>query len=107
MISELKVIIEVTSYELRSGGSSIVFNKHTAAETLMMSADRAQHFDEPVLPKIQAGKHVVSDPSAFSWLTYQGYERMLKSSNCQLKSEFFQQIKLDMKLEFPKLVQRL
>jgi dTMP kinase len=62
-----------------SGGSSIVFNKRTAAEALIMSADRAQNLDELVLPKLQAGKYVVSDRSAFSWLANQGYERMLKS----------------------------
>ena len=47
------------------------------AEALMMSADRAQHLDELVLPALRAGKHVVSDRSAFSSLAYQGYGRML------------------------------
>ena len=47
------------------------------AEALMMSADRAQHLDELVLPTLRAGKHVVSDRSAFSSLAYQGYGRML------------------------------
>jgi dTMP kinase len=47
------------------------------AEALMMSADRAQHLDELVLPTLQAGKHIVSDRSAFSSLAYQGYGRML------------------------------
>jgi dTMP kinase len=47
------------------------------AEALMMSADRAQHLDELVLPTLRAGKHVVSDRSAYSSLAYQGYGRML------------------------------
>ena len=47
------------------------------AEALMMSADRAQHIDELILPTLEAGKHVVSDRSAFSSLAYQGYGRML------------------------------
>ena len=47
------------------------------AEALMMSADRAQHLDEIVLPTLRSGKHVVSDRSAFSSLAYQGYGRML------------------------------
>ncbi|MDA0297064.1 MAG: dTMP kinase [Actinobacteria bacterium] len=47
------------------------------AEALMMAADRAQHLDELVLPTLRAGKHVVSDRSAFSSLAYQGYGRML------------------------------
>ena len=45
------------------------------AEALMMSADRAQHLDELVLPTLRAGKHVISDRSAFSSLAYQGYGR--------------------------------
>ena len=47
------------------------------AEALMMSADRAQHLDEIVLPTLRAGKHVISDRSAYSSLAYQGYGRML------------------------------
>jgi dTMP kinase len=47
------------------------------AEALMMSADRAQHIDELVVPALTAGKHVVSDRSAFSSLAYQGYGRLL------------------------------
>ena len=47
------------------------------AEALMMSADRAQHIDELVLPTLALGKHVVSDRSAFSSLAYQGYGRLL------------------------------
>ena len=47
------------------------------AEALMMADDRAQHLDELVLPTLQAGKHVVSERSAFSSLAYQGYGRML------------------------------
>ena len=43
----------------------------------MMSADRAQHIDELVVPALAAGKHVVSDRSAFSSLAYQGYGRLL------------------------------
>jgi dTMP kinase len=43
----------------------------------MMSADRAQHIDELILPTLASGKHVVSDRSAFSSLAYQGYGRML------------------------------
>jgi len=43
------------------------------AEALMMSADRAQHIDELILPTLASGKHVVSDRSAFSSLAYQGY----------------------------------
>ena len=47
------------------------------AEALMMSADRAQHIDELVVPTLASGKHVVSDRSAYSSLAYQGYGRLL------------------------------
>ncbi|MEZ5340794.1 MAG: dTMP kinase [Acidimicrobiales bacterium] len=47
------------------------------AETLLMAADRAQHLDEIVEPALAAGRHVVSDRSAFSSLAYQGGGRGL------------------------------
>jgi dTMP kinase len=47
------------------------------AEALMMAADRAQHFEEVVIPALTKGRHVVSDRSVYSSLAYQGYGRML------------------------------
>lgn len=47
------------------------------AETLLMAADRAQHLVEVVEPALVAGRHVVSDRSAFSSLAYQGGGRGL------------------------------
>lgn len=47
------------------------------AETLLMAADRAQHLDEIVRPALVAGRHVVSDRSAYSSLAYQGAGRGL------------------------------
>ena len=47
------------------------------AEALMMAADRAQHLQDVVLPALSAGRHVVSDRSAYSSLAYQGGGREL------------------------------
>ncbi len=47
------------------------------AEALMMAADRAQHIDDVVRPALAAGRHVVSDRSAYSSMAYQGGGRQL------------------------------
>lgn len=47
------------------------------AETLLMAADRAQHVDELVRPTLAAGRHVISDRTAYSSLAYQGGGREL------------------------------
>ncbi len=47
------------------------------AEALLAAADRAQHLAEVVVPTLAAGRHVVSDRSAWSSLAYQAYGRQL------------------------------
>lgn len=47
------------------------------AEALLMAADRAQHMEEVVGPALAAGRHVISDRTAFSSLAYQGGGRRL------------------------------
>src|SRR5262245_19304087 len=46
-------------------------------EALLMTADRAQHLTELVLPTLEHGQDVVSDRSGYSTLGYQGYGRGL------------------------------
>lgn len=47
------------------------------SEALLIAADRAQHLAELVNPALLAGRHVVSDRSAFSSIAYQSYGRGL------------------------------
>ena len=53
-----------------------------------MAADRAQHFDEVVLPSLGDGRHVVSDRTAFSSLAYQGGGRGLGVETVRGLNEF-------------------
>jgi len=45
------------------------------AEVLLIAADRAQHLQEVIRPALLAGRHVVSDRSAYSSLAYQSFGR--------------------------------
>lgn len=47
------------------------------AEYLIVAADRAQHFEQVVIPALQAGKLVISDRMNDSSMAYQGYGRGL------------------------------
>ncbi len=58
------------------------------SEALLMAADRAQHVDEIVVPTLAAGRHVVSDRSAYSSMAYQGGGRKLGIDTIQRLSEF-------------------
>jgi len=58
------------------------------AEALLMSADRAQHLHELVIPTLEAGRHVISDRSVYSSLAYQGYGRNLDLSELRRINDF-------------------
>lgn len=63
-------------------------NLSARAEALMMSADRAQHLHEMVVPTLAAGRHVVSDRSVYSSLAYQGYGRQLDLNELRRINDF-------------------
>lgn len=58
------------------------------AEALLMSADRAQHLHELVVPALESGRHVVSDRSVYSSLAYQGYGRQLDLDQLRQFNDF-------------------
>ncbi len=47
------------------------------AEFLLFATDRAQHFNDVIIPNLAAGKIIISDRMADSSLVYQGYGRGL------------------------------
>jgi dTMP kinase len=50
------------------------------AEYLLFAADRAQHFQDIIIPELQAGTIIIADRLADSSLAYQGYGRKLDRS---------------------------
>ncbi|MEY4601384.1 MAG: thymidylate kinase [Actinomycetota bacterium] len=58
------------------------------AEALLMSADRAQHLHELVIPILESGRHVISDRSVYSSLAYQGYGRQLDLAQLRAFNDF-------------------
>ena len=58
------------------------------AEALLAAADRAQHLAEVVRPALDAGRHVVTDRSAYSSLAYQGYGRQLDLDDIRKLNEW-------------------
>lgn len=54
------------------------------AEFLLFATDRAQHFNQVVLPHLKEGGIVISDRMADSSLVYQGYGRSLDLKTLQM-----------------------
>jgi dTMP kinase len=57
-------------------------------EALLYAADRAQHAAELIEPALAAGRHVVSDRSAWSSVAYQGYGRGMDPDEIRRLSEW-------------------
>lgn len=53
------------------------------AEFLLFAADRAQHFQEVIIPGLEAGKIILSDRLSDSSIVYQGYGRGLEVETIQ------------------------
>lgn len=51
------------------------FEKTPEVEVLLMAADRSAHISDVIVPKVEAGTHVVSDRHVGSSFAYQGYGR--------------------------------
>lgn len=71
---------------------SILHNQETPlarkAEFLLFAADRAQHFQDVVLPALAKGKIVISDRMADSSLAYQGYGRHLSKDMIKMVNDW-------------------
>ncbi|KKQ49376.1 MAG: Thymidylate kinase [candidate division TM6 bacterium GW2011_GWF2_38_10] len=81
-------------------------------EFLIVAADRAQHFDQIVIPALQAGTIVVSDRMNDSSLAYQGYGRgldleMLRSINAWAMNGVKQDIVLFVDIDFETAMSRI
>ncbi len=85
------------------------------AEYLLFAADRAQHFQELIIPALNAGKIVISDRMADSSLVYQGYGRglekdLIKTINkwCMnsIKPNIVIYIKIDVQTAFERIYKR-
>lgn len=87
--------------ELGKSLREILQNKKvcTLSEYLLFAADRAQHFNELVIPELQENKIVISDRMADSSLAYQGYARGLDINFIeQINNLTMQSIKPDLTL---------
>lgn len=58
------------------------------AEFMLFATDRAQHFEQVIIPAINEGKIIISDRMSDSSLVYQGYGRGLDMNAIKIINEF-------------------
>lgn len=58
------------------------------AEFMLFATDRAQHFEQVIIPALNEGKIIISDRMADSSLVYQGYGRGLDKNAITMINEF-------------------
>ncbi len=85
------------------------------AEFLLFAADRAQHFQQTIIPKLQAGDWVIADRLADSSLAYQGYGRGLEIEHIRATNAWAMQgvepdltiyVRIDVDKAFERIIQR-
>ncbi|KKP36178.1 MAG: Thymidylate kinase [candidate division TM6 bacterium GW2011_GWF2_32_72] len=85
------------------------------AEYLLFAADRAQHFEEVIIPALKQNKLIISDRMADSSIVYQGYVRgleieMIKKINswamCGIEPNLTIYLKIDLKTANDRIQQR-
>lgn len=66
------------------------------SEFLLFAADRAQHFQDIIIPKLQQGTLIISDRMADSSLAYQGYLKKINTDMITMINTWcMQQVKAD------------
>ena len=98
-LSELQLNVITTrepgSTELGKTLRAILMNKSvetcTLAEYLLLAADRAQHFQEFIMPHLHNNYIVISDRMADSSLVYQGYVKGLDQSMMKIVNQWAMQ----------------
>ncbi len=91
------------------------FPVNNVAEFLLFAADRAQHFNDFIIPNLNAKKIIISDRMADSSLAYQGYARGLdlqriKEINSwamnEIKPDYIFYLKVDIDVAFERIHKR-
>ena len=85
------------------------------AEFLLFAADRAQHFEQVIIPKLKSGAWVVADRLADSSLAYQGYGRGIDIAHISATNAWAMQdvepdltiyVRIDIETALERIVQR-